>query len=115
MAYERVIINDLIQLLENPSVYDKPMVVVAKFEYDDIASWSKGCSPAKHYIFYDPIYDFEYKEFERHFILTEVEESYKQRYWGLKRVACYEVPLTEITGENAYDIIMGGFKKLRMK
>lgn len=101
--------------LYNPSVYDKPMAVIAKFEYDDIASWSKGCSPANHYIFYDPLYDFDYEDLEGDFVVTEVDESYKQRYWGLKRVVCFQVPLTEITGENAYDKILGGFDKLKMK
>lgn len=100
--------------LYNPSVYDKPMVVVAKFEYDDIAGWSKGCSPANHYIFYQPLYNFDYEELDGRFLLTEIDEDSKQRYWGLNRVVCFEVPLTEITGQNAYDIIMGGFDKLKM-
>jgi hypothetical protein len=30
-------------------------------------------------------------------------------------VVCFEVPLTEITGENAFDKIMGGFDKMKMK
>ena len=100
--------------LYNPLVYDKPMVVVAKFEYDDIATWSKGCSPANHFIFYQPLYNFDYEELEGDFLVTEIDEESKQRYWGLNRVVCFEVPLTEITGQNAYDIIMGGFDKLKM-
>ena len=35
-----------------------------------------------------------------------------ERYWGLKRVLGYEVPLSDITADNAYEKIFGVFKEL---
>ena len=37
------------------------------------------------------------------------------RYWGLKRIMGYEIPLSEITAENAYEKIFGTFKELAKK
>ncbi|MGI5971346.1 MAG: hypothetical protein ACOX7P_06480 [Oscillospiraceae bacterium] len=34
------------------------------------------------------------------------------RYWGLKRVTGYEVPLSEINADNAYEKIFGTFREL---
>ncbi|MBA4688119.1 MAG: hypothetical protein H2184_13255 [Candidatus Galacturonibacter soehngenii] len=99
--------------LYNPEAYEKPMVVIAKFQYENIASWTEGCSPANHYIFYDPLYSFDYNYIKEDFLVAEMEENFKQRYWGLNRVVCIEIPLIEITGDNAYDKIFGGFNRMK--
>jgi hypothetical protein len=35
-----------------------------------------------------------------------------ERYWGLKRILRYEVPLSDITADNTYKKIFGVFKEL---
>lgn len=98
--------------LYNKDVLDQPMVTLARYDYDDIKSWSPGCSPANHYIFYDPLYYLDYQEKEDIYI-TEVNEEFGKKYWGLRRVKCIMVPLVEITQENAYEKIFGNFNRLR--
>ncbi len=98
--------------LYNPDVFDEPMVTLARFEYSNIASWTPNCSPADHYIFYDPLYDLEYQEIGEESYEVTVDESYGKRYWGLKSVKCSLVPLIQITSENAYEKIFGSFNLL---
>ena len=101
----------------DPDTYDVPTVNVAKYEYADMSSWSEGCSPANHWVFYDPLYDApEIKQdgdlIEKNIVKTEYASS---RYWGLRRIIYKEIPLTDINNENANDIIFGGFRSLADK
>lgn len=93
---------------------DAPQVILSRFDYEDIASWSKGCSVSNHYIFYDPLYKQGLASFNDDNIsfssITINDRS--GRYWGLKKIRGLYIPLVEITSENAYEKIIGGFKSL---
>lgn len=98
--------------LYDPDYYEQPMINIAKFEYKEIAKWNSGCSPASHYIFYNPLYELNYEQDEEGMYRTEVEADYGNRYWGLQNVIVKEIPLVEINGGNAYEKIFGGFNSL---
>ena len=97
----------------NPELYNEPMVNIAKFEYDNMSSWSEGVSPAAHDIFYDPLYgnfiDFEGDEFS---YSGDVSDEYISRYWGLRRIVGIGVPIVEVTRESVKDRLFGGFRSL---
>lgn len=101
--------------LYNPDAYDEPMINLAKFEYEDISKWTPGCSTANHWIFYDPLYELDYETRDDGTYVVDVEEEYGNRYWGLKHVVGIEMPLVEITGDNASEKIFGGFDSLIYK
>lgn len=95
--------------------YDEPQVCLAKFDYEDISSWTPGCSMANHYIFYDPMYYdiMEYAKVDDYDIGTVKDKiKAKNRYWGVTRIVSKNILLTEITNKNAYETIFGGFKDL---
>ena len=102
--------------LYNPDVYTEPMVNLAKYEYTDIESWAEGCSPANHHVFYHPLYGTfgEWIKFEQDGTnyAGEIIDKEANRFWGLRRITGVGIPLTEITRENAYEIIFGGFRSL---
>lgn len=96
--------------------FEVPTVNIARYDYDNIAkNWSDySISPSDHWVFYDPMYtgiiDFpEYKSGEMYY--GEANEPLA-RYWGLKRVRGFEIPLSEITVDNSYEKVFGTFKKL---
>lgn len=60
-------------------------------------------------------YDPEYEEPEKGILTAEMPEEITRKYWGVKRVVCKTVPLTDIRYENAYEMIFGTFKELRYK
>ena len=100
--------------LFQPGVYDVPTVNIAKYEYADIQSWSGACSPADHWIFSDPLYSLEFEQEDAIYSANVVDiENIGRRYWGLRRIIGIDTPLTEITNENAYETIFGGFRSLR--
>jgi len=42
----------------NPSLYDEPMVNLAKYEYsDNLSSWNEGITSGEHRIFFNPLYN----------------------------------------------------------
>lgn len=104
--------------LYEPDVYNEPMVNIAKYEYENISSWSEGCSPSNHWIFYQPLHeghvDFE-QEGNSYFGDVADNEDADKRYWGLRRITGLDMPLTEITNNNAYEKIFGGFRSLMDK
>jgi len=91
----------------------EPRIELAKFEYEDIKSWSPGVSPASYYNFYHPLYDLEYEEMEDGRLVAEMPEQITQKYWGVKRVVCKVERLVDVNYENAYDVIFGTFKALK--
>jgi len=101
--------------LFQPGVYDVPTVNIAKYEYADIQSWSAGCSPADHFGFYEPLYSGSL-QFENKDAVYSAEvadtEGIGKRWWGLRRITGTDIPLTDITNENAYEKIFGGFRSL---
>jgi hypothetical protein len=98
-------------------IYEVPTANIARYDYDNIAkNWSaKPISPSDHWIIHDPMYQsvVEFPEYESMYC-GEADEPL-ERYRGLKRVMGYEIPLSEITADNAYEIIFGTFKKLAKK
>lgn len=93
-----------------------PTANIARYDYDNIANnWSSGpISPSDHWIFYDPLYNgvIEYPEYGSGEMYCGEADEPLTRYWGLKRVMGYEMPLSEITAENVYQKIFGTFKVL---
>ena len=112
--------NGALYVLElNFADFEIPMANVARYDYDNIAkNWSANpISPSDHWIFYHPMYTgiIEFPEYESgEMYCGEVDEPLA-RYWGLKRVMGYEIFLSEITANNAYEKIFGTFKELSKK
>lgn len=94
---------------------NEPWVELAKFEYENIKGFSPGVSPASYSSFLYPLYDPKYEEPEKGILTAEMPEEITRKYWGVKRVVCKTVPLTDIRYENAYEMIFGTFKELRYK
>ncbi|TFZ41119.1 hypothetical protein E4100_03200 [Soehngenia longivitae] len=96
--------------------FEIPMANVARFDYANISKdlSTSPISPSDHWIFYDPIYTgiIKYPEYKSGEMYCGVVDDPLVRYWGLKRVMGYEIPLSEITNDNIYEIIFGTFKKL---
>jgi hypothetical protein len=94
---------------------DEPMVSIAKFEYKDLSSWNEGISKAENWAFHDPLYkgvvEFEEEDNGNYRGVIDDGELSKQ-YWGLNKIVGIDVPLADITRENAYEIVFGGFRSL---
>ena len=95
-----------------------PMANIARYDYDNIANWSSPISPGAHWAFYNPMYNKDIMKIPK----VEPGEMYYgkvneplTRYWGLKRVMGYEIPLSEITADNIYEKVFGTFKELAKK
>ncbi|MDR2089408.1 MAG: hypothetical protein LBP73_08645 [Clostridiales Family XIII bacterium] len=97
------------------SEYDVPTVNIARYDYDDIKNWySDPISPGDHKIFYQPMYYdgvLDFLDGPGELYCGEADEPL-EKFWGLKRVMGYEMPMAEITHENAYERIFGTFGKL---
>ena len=89
---------------------EEPKIYVGKFEYKDICSWTPGCSPANHYIFYDAMHNDELFKIESAGdikVSVPVDEKVSGKYWGLKKVTFKEINLVDINVDNYYDEIFG--------
>ncbi|RCX11229.1 hypothetical protein DFR58_1262 [Anaerobacterium chartisolvens] len=109
--------NGALYVLElNFADYEIPMANVARYDYDNIEkNWSSApLSPSDHWIFYDPLYNdiIEFPDYECGEMYCGEVDKPISRYWGLKRVMGYEIPLLEITADNTYEKIFGTFKEL---
>lgn len=112
--------NGPLYVLElNFADFEIPMANAARYDYDDIAkNWlASPISPSDHWIFYDPMNTgvVEFPEYESGEMYCGKADEPLDRYWGLKRIIGYEIPLSEITAENAYEKIFGTFKELAKK
>lgn len=94
---------------------NEPRLEMAKFEYEDIKSWSPGVSPASYDYFIPPLYGPEYTELVDGIWEAQMPEEITQKCWGVKRVVYKEALLVDVNYENAYDVIFGTFKNLRDK
>ena len=74
---------------------DVPKVYVAKMDFAEMKSWTKGCSPARHTLFYNAIHGETLSSF-----------------WGLRSVEKQERDLTDITQDNYKEIIFGAIEDL---
>lgn len=113
--------NGALYVLElNFADFNIPMANVARYDYDNIPeNWSANpISPRDHWVFYDPLYYtdiIEYPEYESGELYCGAVDEPLARYWGLKRVMGYEIPLAEMTNNNIYEKIFGTFKELAKK
>lgn len=112
--------NGALYVLElNFADFDIPMANVARYDYDNIAKgWSTNpISPSDYWVFYDPMYTgiIEFQDYEPGEMYCGTVEEPLARYWGLKRVMGYEIPLSEIIDNNVYEKIFGTFKELYKK
>lgn len=94
---------------------NEPRLEMAKFEYEDIKSFSSGVSPASYSCFYHPLYDVDYDETEDGFLAAGMPEEITQKCWGVKRVVCKVELLTDINCENAYEKIFKTFKAMKSR
>ncbi|MDR1604152.1 MAG: hypothetical protein LBS10_05100 [Gracilibacteraceae bacterium] len=96
--------------------YERPMANVARYDYDNIIkNWSADpLSPSDHWIFHEPLYSgiIEFPDYKPGEMYCGEAAEPLERYWGLKRIIGYEVPLSEITAGNVYEKVFGVFKKL---
>jgi len=99
--------------------FDEALVQTARFDYYDMSALPENLSPGDHWRFdgitthhyYDLI---EYTEEDDGYYYGDIKDLNKadKSYWGLRRVTGYSYPLTEITSENAYDMVFGNFNLL---
>ncbi|MDD4495268.1 MAG: hypothetical protein PHV32_13170 [Eubacteriales bacterium] len=109
--------NGALYVLElNFADFEIPMANVARYDYDSIVkNWSTTpISPGDHWILYQPMYNglIEFPEYKSGEMYCGEAIEPLERYWGLKRILGYEVPLSDITADNAYEKIFGVFKEL---
>lgn len=93
-----------------------PTVYLSKFEYADIISWQKGCSPTNHWRFYYPLRNKEIMNIQTNggttTAIPKTKELGNQYYWGLTKVSSVSLPLTDINADNAVVKIFGTFDQL---
>lgn len=120
-AAENLWINAPVYAMEinlDPDTCDEPELIIAKLEYNNINEWGRGCSPADHNYFYNPIHEVGTFDTVAHDEYDEIlptlgqEQNISDQYWSLKRVVRKKYPLTEITNENAYAKIFGTIEEL---
>lgn len=97
---------------------EEPKLYIAKMQFEDIASWSKGCSPANHTLFYNAIHGVgwyeikEKNEFTYSLPKTGYEQKVKQNFWGFRKLIRTSSNLVEVTPNNYRECIFGQIDKL---
>lgn len=105
-------LGDIDDALLNPTVY------LSKFTYNDIKSWSEGCSVSSHAIFYWPLRNINLFSIEHngeYGISRPKNEKTGDAFWGLKYVITQSFELTTINVNNVKDKIFGAFDELSQK
>lgn len=99
---------------------DIPMVYISKFEYDNIASWTKGISPSEHWSFSGPIdckgcgFDERNIDDKQQYYFSKPEsENIMNRYRGVKMVVYTKHKLIELKSDNISEKIFGAFENLK--
>ena len=105
-----------IMLHNDENLEQLPTIYLSKFEYEDIASWEKGCSTSNHQHFYYPT-KAEYMDIqmigeEIYLATPEMKETADQYYAGVRKVSFVQLPLLSVSAENAEETIFGNFEKL---
>ena len=106
-----------IMLHNDENLEQLPTIYLSKFEYEDIASWEKGCSPSNHQHFYYPTKAKEDMDIqmngEKIYLATpKMKETADQYYAGVRKVSFIQLPLMSVTAENVEEAIFGNFEKL---
>lgn len=92
-----------------------PTVFLSKFVYEDINSWSEGCSPANHWAFYYPIRRKDLMDITNengYRISRPKNKKNSETYWGLKKAITSEIPLLDLNADNLQNKIFGEFDRL---
>ncbi|WP_106449555.1 hypothetical protein [Trichococcus alkaliphilus] len=108
-----------IMLSNDKELEQMPTVYLSKFEYEDISSWYKGCSPSNHWRFYHPLRNADNMVIQMNGVeisqaIPKTKEIADQYYWGVKKVSFVHLPLVEINAENVEEKIFGNFEKLHL-
>lgn len=105
--------------LDSDTNEEEPQIFIAKMEYNDLKTWSKGISPGSHDKLYNPIHEVKYfdgtdKENKYRIITPKVEaiEKVNKNFWGFKKAVIKSIPLVQVTEENYLDIIFGSIEEL---
>jgi len=99
---------------------DGAIVEIARFEYNDVNCLPDRLSTSDHWRIHNPLahhtidfISYKYKEDGNSYEgIVNDKALADKNYWGLRRVVGHFVSLSEITSENAYEIVFGGFDKL---
>lgn len=95
-----------------------PTIYLSKFEYEDIASWEKGCSPSNHQHFYYPTkaedMDIQMNREEIYLATPKMKKTADQYYAGVRKVSFVQLPLMSVNVENVEETIFGNFEKLNL-
>ncbi|WP_214710783.1 hypothetical protein [Exiguobacterium sp. s55] len=95
-----------------------PCIRLSKFIYDTetMQGWSKGCSPANHWRFFDPLHNKNTMQItvKNDFsILTPLNQDYSHRnYWDVEKIITKQIPLMDVTVDNVVDKIFATFDSL---
>ncbi|WP_214708943.1 MULTISPECIES: hypothetical protein [unclassified Exiguobacterium] len=95
-----------------------PCIRLSKFIYDTetMQGWSKGCSPANHWRFFDPLHNKNTMQItvKNDFsILTPLNQDYSHRnYWDVEKIITKQTPLMDVTADNVVDKIFATFDSL---
>jgi len=102
----------VLQISFEYDIYDEPFANITRFDYDSIDDWTP-LSPSEHWAFYDPLFCnlIDYKQVENKY--SGHPEAPLDKYYDLKSVIGYELPLSKITTDNVYEQIFGRFRELR--
>ena len=106
-----------IMLHNDENLEQLPTIYLSKFEYEDIASWEKGCSPSNHQHFYYPTkakedMDIQMNGEKIYSATPKMKETADQYYAGVRKVSFIQLPLMSVTAENVEEAIFGNFEKL---
>jgi len=94
-----------------------PQLLVSKFEYADMNEWSEGCSPANHWVFYQPVHKekadlFSASSIKNISVIIPNSEKISENYWGIKKVLTVSFSLTSITSDNLRSCVFDTFNRL---
>ena len=102
--------------------YGEAKVEIARFEYEDIDNLPSRISTSDFGVLHNPLAHYlddgimDYTEEDANYEGKVNDTALADKnYWGLRRIVGHSVPLTEITSENAYEIVFGGFDTLAGK
>lgn len=99
---------------------NKPTVYLAKYEYDNISSWSEKVSPAAFWVFSDSFYCEDNGFIENaldnngsYYVSEPGSEDIRNKYWGIKRIVYTSFDLIQLNSDNISEKIFGEFDKLK--
>ncbi len=105
--------------LDSDTNIKEPQIFIAKMEFNDLRTWSKGISPGSHNKIYNPIHKVEFFDGidinnKYHVIIPKAhaKEKVNKNYWGFKKAVVKSIPLVQVTEENYLKSIFGSIEEL---